>query len=218
MRFSEVFSSQGGVAVPRGSHAGRRWCYVRLNENECQFILVRRTSPTPTPERQKNRGSPSGLAFRRLPVAAGAAVAVQVVQMAGQAETVGFGELPLKLFDARIADFHDGPAAQAHEMVVVAVRPGHLIAGDIVAELDLRGQARVAQELERAIDRGLADARIQLQNVLVELLQRMMARKLEERLGDDAALRCGVQPPAAHKIEKRAQGCCGFRHGCTIPF
>lgn len=89
---------------------------------------------------------------------------------------------------------------------VVAVGPGHFIAGDAVAEMDFRGQPGVAEQLERTVDRGLSDARIAPQNILIELFQRMVAGEFKKRFGNDASLGCGVQPLAAHEVQEVRQG------------
>lgn len=83
--------------------------------------------------------------------------------MAAQFEAVFFGQFALQFFDAGIADFHNLTAAEADQVVVVAVGPGHFIAGDAVAEVDLHSQARVAEQLERTVNRSLPDAGIALQ-------------------------------------------------------
>ena len=122
------------------------------------------------------------------------------MDMAAQQEVVFAGQLVLDLLDARIIDLNDFAAGDADHMVVVTVRRRQLVTGDAVAEMDLRGEPGFAKQLERPVDRGLADARILLLHALVELFQRMVAGKAKEDLGDDAPLRRGVHPLAADEL------------------
>ena len=87
-------------------------------------------------------------------------------------------------------------------MVMVAVGSGHLVAGDAVTEVDLRRHAGITQELERPVDGGLADARVQLLDMLVELLQRVVAGEFKKGIGDDPPLGRGVQAFAAHEFKE----------------
>ena len=87
------------------------------------------------------------------------------------------GQFLLQLLDAGIIDLDDLAAGLADDMVMVAVGSGHLVAGDAVTEVDLRRHAGITQELECPVDGGLADARVQLLDMLVELLQPFLARR-----------------------------------------
>ena len=95
-------------------------------------------------------------------------------------EAVLLGQLLLQLLDTGIVDLDDLAAGLADDVVVVTVGSGHFVAGDAVTEVDLRGHAGIAQELERPVDGGLADARVQLLDMLIELLQRVVAGELKK--------------------------------------
>ena len=100
--------------------------------------------------------------------------------MPQQQETVLLGQLLLQLFDAGIVDLHDLAAGLADDMVVMTVGSGHFVAGDAVAEVDLCRHTGITQEFERPVDGGLADARIQFLDMLIELLQRVVAGELKK--------------------------------------
>lgn len=131
--------------------------------------------------------------------------AVKVMHMAAQLEAVFFGHFALEFFNAWIADFYDLAAVKADKVVMVTVRLGDLIAGDAIAEMDFHGKARIAQQFERAIHGGLADAGIALDYVLIKFFKRVVAGQFKKSLGYDAPLGCGVQAFTAHEIQKFRQ-------------
>ena len=125
--------------------------------------------------------------------------------MPQQQEAVLLGQLLLQLFDAGIVDLHDLAAGLADDMVVMTVGSGHFVAGDAVAEVDLCRHTGITQEFERPVDGGLADARVQFLDMLIELLQRVVAGELKKGIGDDPPLGRGVQAFAAHELQESQQ-------------
>ena len=125
--------------------------------------------------------------------------------MPQQQETVFLGQFLLQFFDAGIVDLDNLAAGLADDMVVVTVRSGHFVAGDAVTEVDLCRHAGITQKLERPVDGCLTDARVQLLDVLIELLQRVVAGELKKSIGDDPPLGRGVQAFAAHELQKCQQ-------------
>ena len=87
-------------------------------------------------------------------------------------------------------------------MVVVGAGSHDFIAGHAVREVDFHGEPSIAEELERTIDRGLPDAFVQLLDMLVELLQRVVSRILEKGTGYDASLGGDVEAVAIHEVQK----------------
>jgi len=135
-------------------------------------------------------------------LAADIANAIQIMQMTAQHKTVLFADLPLQGFNPLVIDFYDFPTGQADDMVMVAVWPGYLIPGNAIFEMDLCGKTSITQQLERTVHRGLPDTRIQLEHMLVELFQRMVAGQFKKSLGNNLALGRGIKPVATHEGQK----------------
>ena len=69
------------------------------------------------------------------------------------------GDVIKRAFECRVGERADLAAVGANEMVmVVAVRPRRLEAGNTVAEVDPRDEALCGEELEDAVDARNADA------------------------------------------------------------
>jgi hypothetical protein len=64
-----------------------------------------------------------------------------------------------------------------------------LITGDAVVECDLAGQSALSEQLEGAVDGGVADARILFLHEAVQFVSGEVVAGLEERAQDGVALR-----------------------------
>ena len=115
------------------------------------------------------------------------------------------GANPYAAPDARIADFNDLAAIKAHKVVVVAVWLGDFVAGDAVAKVDFHGHTGIAQQFERAVHRGLPNARIALDHMLIKFFKRVVAGQIKKCFGNYAPLGRGIQPFAVHEIQKIRQ-------------
>src|SRR5690606_30947210 len=110
------------------------------------------------------------------------------------------GEDLLQPLDAVVVKLDDLAAVVADQMIVVIVGAlvRELVAGLSVAEVALGGDAALREELEGAVDGGVADLRLLLTHAGEELLDRdvlwRLAGALEERLRDDAALVGRAEP------------------------
>ncbi len=125
--------------------------------------------------------------------------------MPTQLETILLCHFALELFDAWIADFYDFAAVKADKVIVVAIRLGDFVARNAVAEVDFHGKASIAEQLECTVYRGLTDAGITRDHMLVKFFKRVVAWQFKECLGYDASLRCGVQAFTAHEVQKIRQ-------------
>ena len=193
---------------------GNVFLQFAVMENECQLHLVCVMKNLPKDAKKAARGQPkfcflSDSAHKLVVfccfIAAFFADTVKIVHMPMQLEAEIFGHFFLQLFDARIANFDDFAALKAHKMVVMAVWFGDFVAGNAVAKVDLHGHTGIAQQFERAVHSGLADARIALDHMLIKFFKRVVAGQFKKSFGNDAPLGCGIQPLAVHEIQKIRQ-------------
>ena len=97
----------------------------------------------------------------------------------------------LQLLDLVVLELEDEAAFDADQMIVVIA--DHLEARLAIAELALDREAAVDEELERAIDRRVADARLALADLVEQLVDRDVIARAEELLDDRLALRGRVE-------------------------
>jgi hypothetical protein len=109
---------------------------------------------------------------------------------------VSSGEVavPAANFLLELADFRgeelDGTATiSANHVVVAAAVVLVLVAGNTVVEGDFAGQAALCQQLQRAVDGGVADARIFFLHQAVEFFGREMVAGFEEGVKNGVTLR-----------------------------
>lgn len=138
-------------------------------------------------------------------LAAFCAIAIEIMEMAGQDIAVFFGKLALQAFDARIENFLNPAAFEANKMIVVAIGMGDFIAGYIVRELDFGSDAGIAKQFQCAVNRGLANARIFCGDVAIKLIKGMVPGKLEKGFRYNLALGSRVQATTAHELQKCVQ-------------
>jgi hypothetical protein len=96
--------------------------------------------------------------------------AIQVHAVVLQLESVAFHQPLLQLFDFRVDDFEELPARRADKMIVMAVAVAVLVSGGPILKVYLTAQSAFREELERAVDRGIADARMFLPDRSPELV------------------------------------------------
>src|SRR6266849_299094 len=122
-----------------------------------------------------------------------AAEPVQLELVVGDVEAVVFGDGLLQLLDALVFELDDAAAGSADEMVVVMAIEGRLIARLPALEMAGAGQARVGENLHRAIDGGRADGGVALLGLLQKLIDRKMPGLGEEDVDDDVPLPGGFE-------------------------
>jgi hypothetical protein len=105
---------------------------------------------------------------------------------------------PLQLLARELDDL---PAPLADDVVVVLDRLlDRLEARLPVVEVALGGEPDLPQQLEGAVDGGVAHARVHLAHGGVELLDREVSRRAEEHARDVVALRGRLEPALAQRL------------------
>src|SRR6266542_1522746 len=125
-----------------------------------------------------------------------AAQAVDLEGVAGGDEAVLAPDLLLHLLDLRREELHGTSAVRAEHVVVAAPVVLVLVARDAVVEGHFAGQAALGQQLERAVDRGEADARVAALDELVQLFGGKVLVGLQKGAQDGVALAGMLQPHA----------------------
>ena len=92
-------------------------------------------------------------------------------------------------------------------------RLGGLVARLAVVEVALVGQPALLEQLERAVDGGVADARVHLLHRGVQLLDRQVLAGAEEHLRDVVALRGRLEAPLAQRLLEEPHA--GAHHGAV---
>ena len=80
---------------------------------------------------------------------------------------------------------------------------GGLVARLSVVEVALDGEAALLEQAQRAVHRGVADPRVDLLHLGVELLDADVAVGGEKHAGDVVALRSGLEPSLLEPLAKR---------------
>ena len=137
----------------------------------------------------KNLTGPGATVWKVLFFPAGGANPVQIHVVRGQQEAVFFSQLLLKFFNGLIHELRLLAAGDADQVVVVRDAEGFFIPGHAVAEVHFLGQTGLAEQLQGAVHRGLADGGVFLTDLVVQLLGAQMPVLLEEDIHDQAALR-----------------------------
>ena len=91
--------------------------------------------------------------------------------MGANRESVFSGDFFLQLFYLTILEFYDFIAHRADEMIVVPF-VGHVVELGLAAEVLLLCEPGIAQEFQRAVDRGQADVRVFLGEQPIHLFGR----------------------------------------------
>ena len=92
--------------------------------------------------------------------------------MTPQLEALALRDPILERLDLIVLELLDAPAFEADQVIVMLIVMGHLVARDAVPEMPLDGQAAFLEQLQRSIDRGVADLGIDRADLGQELLDR----------------------------------------------
>src|SRR5262245_56256095 len=101
-------------------------------------------------------------------------------------------DLVLQHLDVIVLELEDEAALHADQVIVMIA--DDLVARLAVAELALDRETAVDEQLERAVDGRVADARLALANFREELVDRDVIARAQELLDDRLALRRHVEP------------------------
>lgn len=120
---------------------------------------------------------------------------------------MGRGNLILQCLDPLVYKLEDGAAAGADEVVVVAtVELGEFVAGLAVHEVAALGESAVNEQLERAVDGGLAYLGVYFTHPGHELVDAQVALGAEEGLGHVVALARRFEPVGGEVGAKHLAG------------
>src|SRR5688572_26317568 len=100
----------------------------------------------------------------------------------------------LLALDRFIVELEDVPALDTDQVIVVLEVTGGLVHRLALAEAALGREPTLGQELQRAVDGRVAQARILLAREREQALDAEVARALEELRGDDVALLGRLEP------------------------
>ena len=95
-------------------------------------------------------------------------------------ETVTLGNAILKCFKSVILEFDNLAALEADQVIMVVLPLNRLVLSFSIRKFPLSGQAKTGEKLERSIDCRIANFRIDLGHLGIDLSQVPMARGLEE--------------------------------------
>jgi len=122
--------------------------------------------------------------------------------MVTKEKTVLAGDLLLQAFDAGIFKLDDRPAEGADEMVMMVLFTAALITGLAVAKVPLSCQAALGEELEGAMNGGVADPRILVANGPIELFRREVRPRRQEFIKDHFPLPGRLEAVLAEIVTK----------------
>lgn len=108
--------------------------------------------------------------------------------MAEDMKTVGASHPFLQAFDVGILKFEDRPTGGADEVIMVILAAALFVTRLAIAKVALLGQSTAGEEFEGAMDRGVADPRVLLANLQVELLGREVSPRLQKGIENDLPL------------------------------
>ena len=95
-------------------------------------------------------------------------------------ETVTLGNAMLKRFEGFILEFNDLPTLEADQVIMVALSLSGFILCLSVRKFPLGGQAKTGEELQRSIDRRIANFGIDLCHLGIDLSEVLVARGIEK--------------------------------------
>ena len=119
---------------------------------------------------------------------------VNLKGVAGREVVVLAADFLLELADFLGKEFDGAATVGADHVVMAAAVVLVLVAGDAVMEGDFAGQAALRQQLQRAVDGGVADAGVFFLHQAVEFVGGKMVAGFEEGMQDGVALRGLLQP------------------------
>src|SRR6516165_8118497 len=118
----------------------------------------------------------------------------------------------LELLELLAVELDDLPAALADDVVVVLLGGlGGLVAGLPVVEVALVRQPAFLEQLEGPVDGRVADARVHLLHGRMQLLDREVLPRPEERARDVVALSSRLEAPLAQRLLEESHA--GAHHG-----
>ena len=109
--------------------------------------------------------------------------------MAGRSVVMSAAYFLLQLIHFVREKFHRTAAFRANHVVMAAAVVLVLVTGDAIVESDFAGQAALGQQLESAIDGGVANSRIFLLHQAVQFVRRKVVASFQERAEDGIPLR-----------------------------
>src|SRR2546422_3758225 len=172
-----------------------------LVENGFQFHTVHRplSRPAGTPLDAVHAVLGAGRAPPAL--AALGADAVELHAVASHHEAEEAPDAVLEALQLLARELDDLAAALADDVVVVlALGLDRLEARLAVVEVTLGGEPDLLEQLERAVDGGVADSRVHLLDRRVELLDREVPRSPEKNTGNVVPLRGRLEAPLAQRL------------------
>jgi hypothetical protein len=95
-------------------------------------------------------------------------------------ETVALGDAILEGFKSLILEFDNFPTLKADQVIMVALSLSRFILGLSIREFSLSGQAKAGEKLQRSIDGGIANFRIDLRYLGIDLSQVLVAGGIEK--------------------------------------
>src|SRR6266702_5774778 len=128
------------------------------------------------------------------------ALSIQLQLVHLDEESVAVCHFSLKFFDGLVLELDDVAAAGADQMVVVLPLGHVLIPGLAVAKMDLIGDPRLGEQLQGAIDRGVADARVLGPQLQIELLDAHVALGGKEHIENNVPLAGRLEPLAGDEL------------------
>src|SRR5260370_31294523 len=133
--------------------------------------------------------------------------------MRSELKSVLGGHLVLNSFQLRRVELDDLSASRADHVIVMLVLVIMLVMGTAIAESRFAGQARISQELQRAIDGGLPDARILFAHQAIEIFARHVTLGAEKYIQDQRALRGSLKALSAKMFDENFLL---FGHQCLV--
>ena len=132
-------------------------------------------------------------------LSAGGTEAIHLHLVVFDQETVTSGDFFLQFFDGFVFEFNDGVAAGTYKMIMMLPGSGMFIAGLAVMQQDLARQSRLDKQLERAVDRRMANAGIAGFNLEIEFFDADVLVGRKKNIEYDISLAGGAQTFACGK-------------------
>ena len=104
-------------------------------------------------------------------MSAGCAEAVELELVRLDGKPIPFRDLLLQSLDVAILKLHDFPARRTDQVVVVSLLPD-IVVLRLGTEMTSLGKARVAEQIQRPVDRCQSDVGILLGKLVIHLLGR----------------------------------------------
>ncbi len=119
-------------------------------------------------------------------------------------EPMASGDSVLKRLECLVLKFNNPSAIQTNQVIVVAPFRGGLISGLSISKFSLGGQTQSSEQFEGTIDGDVADLRIGLCNLRINLGKAFVPGRIEKNSKDLFPLLCRLQPFAGNACSKEA--------------